>query len=80
METPMSRRLPVCHPDAKDAAIKTHARKLIRRAHDLLKEPNDTFLGRRTFEPFPPEDSAANATAALTRRKARSLKRDSSGR
>jgi hypothetical protein len=36
----------------------TEMRRIVQQARELLKQPSpDTFLGRRTFEPFPWEST-----------------------
>ncbi|MHC2465557.1 hypothetical protein [Bradyrhizobium embrapense] len=62
----MSGRVPIYHLDEADAAITAHTRELIRQARDLLKAPHDTFLGRKTSEPFPREGKHGHATVKLT--------------
>ncbi|MGY8709242.1 hypothetical protein RAD16_26160 [Bradyrhizobium sp. 18BD] len=45
------------YPLASDTAHVEQMRKLIREAIEVLKLPEtDTFLGRKTHEPFPPEE------------------------
>jgi hypothetical protein len=51
-------RIYVCHPSRpQDDAIAEQSREIIAQSFELLKRAKpDTFLGRRTFEPFPKED------------------------
>ncbi|MBH5400889.1 hypothetical protein HZZ13_24370 [Bradyrhizobium sp. CNPSo 4010] len=45
--------LPVEHEQAE------YMRQIVRECRELLKQPlPDTFLGRKTHEPFPPESDA----------------------
>ena len=50
--------MPVYRPDQFDSKFAAHMRKLVRRARELLQggPSADTFMGRRTQEPFPRED------------------------
>lgn len=53
----MASRQPVYRIPASDQDLTVDLRRMVQDARDLLKRPPpDTFLGRRTFEPFPAED------------------------
>ena len=44
-------------PRSADAAYVEYAREILAQARKLLEQPpNDSFLGRKTHEPFPSED------------------------
>ena len=46
----------IYQPAITDAEVAAHMRDQVRQARDLLKgPPPDTFLGRKTYEPFPAE-------------------------
>jgi hypothetical protein len=53
----MTSRLQVYRASTTNQDLVAELRRLVQDARALLKQPPpDTFLGRKTFEPFPPED------------------------
>jgi len=51
---------PVYHASSTDLDQTAQTRRVVQQARELLKQsPPDTFLGRRTFEPFPLERERA---------------------
>ena len=40
----------------QDAKQASDSRKVVKRSGEILKETPDTFLGRKTYEPFPKEE------------------------
>ncbi|TWB59210.1 hypothetical protein [Bradyrhizobium sacchari] len=49
------------HPLMSDAAHVEMARDAISKARDVLKQSElDTFLGRKTYKPFPKENTKSN--------------------
>ena len=62
----------VYRPLHSDADYTERVRELVKESRDVLKRPNpDTFLGRKTQEPFPAEDTddARPARAVVKGRK-----------
>ncbi|WP_407158444.1 hypothetical protein [Bradyrhizobium sp. STM 3557] len=56
----MASRPPVHHPSSSDFDQTTQMRRIVQRARELLKQSlPDTFLGRKTFEPFPQQGEPA---------------------
>jgi hypothetical protein len=56
----MASRPPVYHACSTDFDQTAEMRRVVQQARELLKQPPpDTFLGRRTFEPFPQEGKQA---------------------
>jgi hypothetical protein len=52
----MKSRPPVFRASSTDFDQATELRRLVQEAREVLKQPlPDTFLGRKTFEPFPQE-------------------------
>jgi hypothetical protein len=56
----MASRPPVYHASGTDFDQTTEMRRVVKQARELLAQSSpDTFLGRRTFEPFPRESEQA---------------------
>jgi hypothetical protein len=59
----MPSRQRIYHPVATDAKQAAQMRQALDEAREALRLPlSDTFLGRRSFEPFPDEDKQDDAT------------------